>query len=67
MAVLLLLELTAYFLVVAGGGMLLGGVIRGGFAAIGPSVRKLVLMLPLAGLLLLIGAWYEAVVILLGS
>lgn len=65
--VLLLLELTSYFLVVAGGGMLLATLVRPGppgkFAR---GFRKLLLMLPVAGVLLLIGAWYEALIIILG-
>lgn len=65
--ILLLLELTAYFLVVAGGGIFLKGIIRRGFAGLGDSFRSLALMLPIAGVLLLIGAWYEALVILLGG
>ncbi len=65
--ILLLLELTAYFLVVAGGGMFLAGILRGGFRAVPEAFRSLALMLPIAGMLLLIGAWYEAIVLLLGS
>lgn len=63
--VLLALELTAYFLVVAGGGMLLATVVKRGFAGFAEGVNKLALMLPLALLLLLIGAWYEAAVIII--
>lgn len=65
--ILLVLELTSYFLVVAGGGMLLATVVRRG--APGKFVRgfrKLLLMLPIAGVLLLVGAWYEALIIILG-
>lgn len=65
--VLLALELTSYFLVVAGGGMLLATVVRRGppgrFVR---GFRKLLLMLPVAGVLLLVGAWYEALIIILG-
>lgn len=61
---LLLLELTAYFLVVAGGGMLLVTLVRKGFGALSEAFMKLTLMLPLAMLLLLIGAWYEAFVVI---
>jgi hypothetical protein len=63
--VLLLLELTSYFLVVAGGGILLVTVVRKGFKGFGEGVRNLALMLPFAMLLLLLGAWYEAGVIIL--
>lgn len=111
LVLLLVLELTAYFLVVAGGGMFLTTLLRGrnargaadprrrqasgepasagqratdrattASAPPGPSAgrtpppagpfargfRKLLLMLPLAGLLLLAGAWYEALIIILG-
>jgi len=65
--VLLALELTSYFLVVAGGGMLLATLVRPGppgrFAR---GFRKLLLMLPIAGVILLVGAWYEALIIILG-
>lgn len=64
LAVLLLLELTAYFTVVAGGGMLLGTLVRKGLRALPEAVTKLLLMLPPAALLLLIGAWFEAVVLI---
>ncbi len=63
--ILLLLELTSYFLVVAGGGILLVTVVRKGFRGFGEGVRNLALMLPFALLLLLLGAWYEAVVVIL--
>jgi hypothetical protein len=63
--VLLLLELTSYFLVVAGGGILLVTVIRKGFKGFGEGVRNLALMLPFAMLFLLLGAWYEAIVVIL--
>ncbi len=110
LVLLLVLELTAYFLVVAGGGMFLATLVRGrnargtadprprpttgepagaaqarpgqaraGEAARGTiagrpppagpfarGFRKLLLMLPIAGLLLLAGAWYEALIIILG-
>jgi hypothetical protein len=65
--ILLLLELSSYFLIVAGGGILLVTVVRKGFRGFGEGVRNLSLMLPFALLLLLLGAWYEAaIVILLG-
>jgi hypothetical protein len=63
--VLLLLELTAYFLVVAGGGILLVTVVRKGIRGFSEGVRNSALMLPFALLLLLLGAWYEAGVIIL--
>ena len=63
--ILILVELMAYVLVTAGGGMLLVTLIRGGFAAFRLAFRKLTLMLPIAFLLLVIGAWYEAAIIIL--
>ncbi len=63
--ILILIELMAYVLVTAGGGMLLVTLIRGGFPAFRLAFRKLTLMLPIAFLLLVIGAWYEAAVIIL--
>jgi hypothetical protein len=65
LVILLLLELTSYFLVVAGGGILLVTVVRKGFRGFSEGVRNLALMLPFAMLLLLLGAWYEAGVIIL--
>jgi hypothetical protein len=62
--VLIVIELTAYFLVVAGGGMLLVTVVRGGFAGFGLGIRKITHMLLVAGVLLLAGAWYEVALIL---
>lgn len=62
-----MLELTAYFLVVAGGGMLLSTVVRKGLGAYGVGLRKLVSVLSIALVLLLVGAWYEAAVIILGA
>ncbi len=64
-AILILVELMAYVLVTAGGGMFLLSVARGGLAAFGKGYRKLVMMLPIAFLLLMIGAWYEAAIIIL--
>jgi len=66
LVLLVLLELTAYFIVVAGGGMLLSTVIKGGIGQLGAGFAKLLLMLPIAMVLLLVGAWYEAVIIILG-
>ena len=61
--VLVLLELTAYFLVVSGGGIVLGTLFRRGFGAYPQAVRSAASLLVPAGLLLLVGAWYEAVLI----
>lgn len=61
--VLLVLELTAYFLVVSGGGVVLGTLFRRGFTAYPQAVRAAASLLVPAGLLLLIGAWYEAVLV----
>lgn len=61
--VLLVLELTAYFLVTAGGGMFLMTLIRQGFSGYREGIRKLTLMLPIAIVLLAVGAWYEALII----
>lgn len=60
---LMVLEFTAYFLIVAGGGMLVVSLVRGGLAGLGTGYRKLFAMLPLTALLLLVGAWYEALII----
>jgi hypothetical protein len=62
---LLVLELTAYFLVVAGGGILLGTLFRRGFGAYPAAVRAAASLLVPAGLLLLVGAWYEAILLIL--
>jgi hypothetical protein len=64
-AVLFVLEFTSYFLVVAGGGMLVATLVRGGLSQIGLAYRKLTATLPWAAALLLIGAWYEAAILLL--
>lgn len=66
LALLIFLELTAHAVVVAGGGIMLKTVIRGGFSAFSEGVRRLVLMIPLAFLLLLIGAWYETFLLVPG-
>jgi hypothetical protein len=63
---LIVIELTAYFLVVAGGGMLLVTIVRQGFGAFPLALRKTLAMLTIAGVLLLAGAWYEVALILLG-
>lgn len=62
---LLLIELVAYFTVVAGAGMLLRTVFTQGFGAYLQGVRKLALMLVLAGVTLMLGAWYEPLMLAL--
>lgn len=64
-AILILVELMAYVLVTAGGGMLLVTLIRGGLSGFRLAFRKLTMMLPIAFFLLVIGAWYEAAIIIL--
>ena len=63
---LIFLELTAHALVVTGGGMLVATLVREGFAAFSEGIRRLSLMVPLAFLLLMIGAWYESFLIIPG-
>lgn len=63
--ILILVELMAYVLVTAGGGMFLMTLIRKGFSGFQEGFRNLALMLPIALVLLVIGAWYEATVIIL--
>ena len=65
LAVLIVVELSAYVLVTAGGGMLLVTLVRKGFGSFRLALRKLTMMVPLAFLLLVIGAWYEAAVLIL--
>ena len=60
---LIALELTAYFLVISGGGVVLGTVFRRGFGAYPSAARQAASLLVPAGLLLLAGAWYEAVLV----
>jgi len=62
--VLLLIELSSYFIVVAGGGMFLATLIRRGLGALPLAFRKVVTMLPFAMVALLLGAWYEAFIVL---
>lgn len=62
--VLVVIELTAYFLVVSGGGIVLGTLFRRGFGAYPEAVRRATSLLVPSGLLLLFGAWYEAVVLI---
>jgi len=63
---LIVIELTAYFLVVAGGGMLLVTIVRQGLGAFPLALRKTLAMLTIAGVLLIAGAWYEVALIMLG-
>ncbi len=63
MLVLIALELTAYFLVISGGGIVLGTLFRRGFGAYPVAARQAASLLVPAGLLLLLGAWYEAVLL----
>lgn len=65
--ILLVLELTAYFLIVAGGGMLLATLFSPGEGRLFNGYRKLLLMVPIAMLLLLAGAWYEPLILMLGG
>lgn len=60
----IVLELTAYFLMISGGGIVLGTLIRRGFAAYPQALREVASLLVPAGLLLLLGAWYEAYLLL---
>ena len=62
---LIVIELTAYFLVVAGGGMLLVTILRQGLGGFPLALRKTLSMLAIAGVLLLLGAWYEVALLLL--
>lgn len=62
---LIVIELTAYFLVVAGGGMLLVTIVRHGLGGFPLALRKTLSMLAIAGVLLLLGAWYEVALLLL--
>ena len=64
---LLLIELMAYVLVTAGGGIFLVTLVRKGFGGYREGFRKLLLMLPIALVLLVIGAWYEAAGLILGG
>lgn len=65
-AVLVILELTAHAVVVAGGGILVRTLVKEGFAAFSEGIRRLALMVPLSFLLLLIGAWYESFLLVPG-
>lgn len=61
---LIAIELSAYFLVISGGGMVLMGVVRGGFRRYPAALRAAASLLLPAALLLLVGAWYEAVLLI---
>lgn len=61
---LIVIELTAYFLVVAGGGMLLVTIVRQGLGHFPLALRKTLSMLAIAAVLLMLGAWYEVVLLL---
>ena len=63
-AVLIVIELTAYFLVVAGGGMLLVTIVRQGLGSFPLALRKTLSMLAIAAVLLILGAWYEVALLL---
>jgi hypothetical protein len=62
--VLIVVEFTAYFLVISGGGIVLGTLFRRGFGAYPSAARQAASLLVPAGLLLLAGAWYEAVLVI---
>jgi hypothetical protein len=62
--ILLVVELSSYFIVVAGGGMFLVTLVRRGLGSLPDAFRKLASMLPFAMVMLLFGAWYEAFVVL---
>ena len=61
--ILVFLELTAHAVVVAGGGILVKTLVTEGFGAFSEGIRRLMLMVPIAFLLLLIGAWYESLLL----
>ena len=63
--IVIVLELSAYFLVVAGGGIFLATLIKKGFKGFGEGLNKLTLMLPVALVLLLIGAWFESFMVII--
>lgn len=60
----IVIELLAYILVTAGGGIFLATLIRQGFSGFREGVRRLALTVPIALVLLTVGAWYESVEIL---
>lgn len=62
---LLILELAAYFTVIAGAGMLLRTIYTEGIEKYLLGIKKLGLMLVLAGVTLMLGAWYEPLMLAL--
>ena len=56
----IIIELLAYILITAGGGIFLATLIRKGWKGYREGLRKLFLMVPIALVLLVIGAWYES-------
>jgi hypothetical protein len=62
--ILVALELTAYFLVVAGGGILFITLIRKGFRSFPTAARNLFMIFPLVLVLLLTAAWFEALILI---
>ncbi|MBS3968166.1 MAG: hypothetical protein KGZ60_12990 [Truepera sp.] len=60
----ILIELLAYTLVTAGGAIFLVSFIREGLKGYRTAVRRLLLTLPIAFILLVAGAWYESFAIL---
>ncbi|MDZ7705850.1 MAG: stage II sporulation protein M [Trueperaceae bacterium] len=60
----IVIELLAYILVTAGGGIFLATLIRQGFSGFRQGVRRLALTVPIALVLLTVGAWYESAEIL---
>jgi hypothetical protein len=64
LVVLIVIELAAYFLVISGGGIALRSVIRRGWRGYREGVRAAASLLLPAALLLLAGAWYEAILLI---
>ncbi len=58
------IELLAYIIVTAGGAIFLVSFVRDGLKGYRAAVRRLLLMVPIAFVLLVIGAWYESFAIL---
>jgi hypothetical protein len=61
---LIAIELSAYFLVISGGGIVLGSVLRRGWRSYPEALRAAASLLLPAALLLLAGAWYEAILLI---
>jgi hypothetical protein len=61
---LIAIELSAYFLVISGGGIVFGSVLRRGWRSYPEALRAAASLLLPAGLLLLAGAWYEAILLI---